>query len=253
MTISKKVPGAEHSPPGPYILFDNLSDTERLVLNVWTEFDPDSDNDGLYMKYVYINCKGHELCINLWTLDFIEITNNLATSIEWGTYNTEYYFDDALKNRNITFNKTKYTYYDFIPPLQSNKKLRDLVFMSGDVKELRSFNKVGVPFEYYHQLVVDESRPNEDLKWDISKNVNVRLRLDMKIHLSESRRMDIQFDRGTRGMPILRPVGWFPTKDMDGILISSQKARGIPDFTYLNNSMSKGGMTHSQKSTHVCT
>ena len=237
MTISKKAEGAEHSPPGPYVLFDNLDASERLVLNVWTVFDPKSNFDGLYMKYVYIHCMGHSMCINLWTLDFIEITEDMDSAVEWGTYNTTYFFDDALKTRNITFNKTQYTYYDFIPRLQSNKKIRDLVFVSGDIKTLRSSVDANSPFEYHHQLVVDELRPQSDLVWDISKNVNVRFRIDMKIHLSDTRRMDIQFDRGTRGMPSLHPVGWFPTKDMDGILVSSEKARGIPGFSYLNNSV----------------
>ena len=245
MTISKKAEGAEHSPPGPYVLFDNLVEEERLVLNVWTEFDPESLNDGLYMRYLYMNCKGHSLCINLWTLDLIEICDNINTAIEWGTYKTQYHFDDALKNRNISFNGNEYTYYNFVPYLQSNKKLRDLVFVSGDIKELSSFHDKDSPFEYHHQLVVDEERPNEDLKWDISTNVNVRFRIEMRVHLSETHRMDIQFDRGARGMPSLQPVGWFPTRDMDGILISSAKARSIPSFTYLNDSVGNRRTCHT--------
>jgi hypothetical protein len=245
MTISKKADGAEHSPPGPYVLFDNLVEDERLVLNVWTEFDPNSFNDGLYMRYLYMNCKGHSLCINLWTLDFIEISDDINTAIEWGTYRIQYPFDDALKNRNISFNGSEYTYYEFIPYLQSNKKIRDVVFASGDIKELSSFCDNDSPFEYYHQLVVDEKRPVEDLKWDISTNVNVRFRIEMKVHLSETHRMDIQFDMGARGMPTVQPVGWFPTRDMDGILISSSKAVSLPNLTYLNNSVSNSCMSNS--------
>ena len=133
--------------------------------------------------------------------------------------------------------KKKYSYLEFVPYLQNNKKVRDVVFTSGDIKLIDYTQETNSPYEFSHQLVVDELRPDADINWDISENVNVRFRIDMKIHINTTQRMDIQFDLGARGMPMLKPIGWFPTRDMDGILISPKKARPIPYFSYLNNSV----------------
>ena len=45
----------------------------------------------------------------------------------------------------------------------------------------------------------------------------------------------MQFDRGSRGMPAIVPVGWYPTRDMDGILISQEKAHSVDYFTFVKD------------------
>ena len=199
---------------------------------MWLKYDEQSKQDGLYMKYLYIYCCGHVKCIDLWSMNFLKINNKLNKNIEWDCVNIGYSFDDALKNRNLTINNHSKTYLDYIDVLESNKKIRNMVFSTGEVKILNAFNKNNSPFSISHQLVVDEDRPTEDLQWDISSNVKLRFRIDFLIKISKKKKIRLQFDRGTRGLPSIKPIGWYPTRDMDGILISSKKAKPIPYFTY---------------------
>lgn len=222
-----------HSPPGAYVLFDNLDSKNRLTMNVWTVYDPDSVAEGLYMKYLYINCKGFELCINLWSMDFIKITENLNLDIEWDATKNLFTFDDALSRRKIKFNGFEGTYFDFIESLNYNKNLRNILFSSGDVKLLSTKEYNNTPFEYKHLLVVDENRPLSDGKWDHSDNVRLRFRIELNIKISETMSFKVLFDRGARGITSIVPIGWYPSKKMDGILISQLKAYPIPHFDYV--------------------
>ena len=221
-----------HSPPGPYILFDNLDKTNRLFFNVWLQYDSNSSQDGMYMKYLYIYHIGHTICIDLWNMNLIKITNSLSTDIEWDKIEYDYTFDDALKSRSLVFNKKRATYYEYINLIEFNKKIRNYVFSSGNIKTLSSYSTSDSSFSYSHQLVVDEARPTSDREWDISENVKLRFRIDFNIDLGDGKSMQLMFDRGTRGLPSIKPVGWYPTRDMDGILISKEKANPIPYFTY---------------------
>ena len=225
-----------HSPPGPYVLFDTLDkldNNNRLCMNVWNIYDENHKAEGLYMKYLYIYCCGEEVCINLWNMDFINITENLNTEIEWDAVTPYYSFDDALKSRKLKLNNVDGTYYHYLKALQTNKRMRDFVFSSGDVKFLSSHTSKGGKFSYHHQLVVDENRPVEDLEWDISENVKVRFRIQFTIYIDDEKMLKMQFDKGARGMPSISPHGWYPTRDMDGILISQEKAHSIDYFTYV--------------------
>jgi hypothetical protein len=226
-----------HSPPGPYVLFDNLDDTNRLCMNVWNVYDELQKAEGLYMKYLYIYCNGNEMCINLWNMDFIKVSDNLNKEVEFDVTKTIYSFDDALKSRNLTINNISGTYYDHLPALQKNKKLRNLVFSSGDVKGLTPRISPNESFSYEHQLVVDENRPDSDIEWDISENVKVRFRINFEIYIDSQEKhiLRMQFDKGARGMPAIVPVGWFPTRDMDGILISQEKAHSVDYFTFVKD------------------
>lgn len=224
-----------HSPPGPYVLFDNLDKKNRLCMNVWNIYDPEQEAEGLYMKYLYIYCRGSEICINLWNMDFIEITENLNTEIEWDSTNTIYSFENALKSRQLTVNNIEGTYFDFLDAIQKNKNLRDMIFSSGDVKHLASNQSDDGIFTYHHQLVVDENRPDSDIKWDVSENVKVRFRIRFSVDLTNKKLLNIQFDKGSRGMPLIEPINWYPTRSMDGILISQEKAHSIDFFTYVSD------------------
>lgn len=229
--MSKENP---HSPPGPYVMFDNLDKEHRLVMNIWTIYDPHSKQEGLYMRYLFIHCNGVSKCIDLWDIDIIKITKNLDLEIEWDRCIKDYCFVQALQNRSIEWNKIKYTYEQFVPVLEKNKEIRDLVFASGVKKKLTNFNsKEDLPYEYYHELVVDEGRPFEDIEWDISSSVKIRYRINFIIHITSDKKLELIFDRGDRGLPAIRPVGWYPTREMDGLLISKEKALAIPNFSYV--------------------
>ena len=221
-----------HSPPGPYILFDNLDKTNRLFFNVWLQYDELQKAEGLYMKYLYIYCKGHVKCVDLWTMDFLRINEKLNTEVEWGVTKPNYLFDTSLKSRQLTINGNTKSYFDYLECLQSNKKLRNMIFSSGDIKLLNEFNQKNSPFKISHQLVVDEDRPTDDLEWDISQNIKLRFRIDFLIKITKKKKIRLQFDRGTRGLPSIQPIGWYPTRSMDGILISKEKATPIPHFSY---------------------
>jgi hypothetical protein len=165
-------------------------------------------------------------------LDIIEIDDNLNKNIEWDKAITSYAFFDSLKQRKVNLNGKIGTYLDFISILESNKKIRNIIFKTGDIKTLTMYDDVECPFKYTHQLVRDENRPFSDDEWDISVNVKLRFRIDFDIKITDTKRMHLQFDRGSRGMPFLKPIGWYPTRDMNGILISKDKALPIPSFTY---------------------
>lgn len=126
--MTKKNP---HSPPGPYVLFDNLDIENRTVMNVWTVYDPDSFAEGLYMKYIYIYCKGHEFAINLWTLDILKNSSDLSLKIEWDKADILYKFDDSLKNRKVKLNNLSGSYLELIPKLNNSQFLRNLLSSTG--------------------------------------------------------------------------------------------------------------------------
>lgn len=230
--MNKKNP---HSPPGPYVLFDNLDDENRIVMNVWTVYDPNSPADGLYMKYIYIFCKGHEFILNLWTLDILKPSSDLSLKIEWDKADVLYHFEEALRNRKVKLNNKSSSYLELIPKLNNSQFLRNLIFSSGDVKILSSFEEKHNPFSYEHQLVYDSNRPVEDDVWDISENVTLRFRIKFTIELEQGKYFDLLFDRGARGLPTIKPRGWYPTRKMDGILIARKKAYPLSKFTYIKH------------------
>ena len=82
-------------------MFDNLDKKHRIVMNIWTIYDPNSSQEGLYMRYLFIHCNGVSKCIDLWDLDFIKITKNIDLEVEWHRCVKDYEYKLALQQRKI--------------------------------------------------------------------------------------------------------------------------------------------------------
>jgi hypothetical protein len=79
--MSKENP---HSPPGPYVMFDNLDKEHRLVMNIWTIYDPYSKQEGLYMRYLFIHCNGVSKCNGIGVSKIIVLCKHCKTEASNG-------------------------------------------------------------------------------------------------------------------------------------------------------------------------
>lgn len=227
-----------HFRPGPYVFLDNLSSKSRFVMNAWLSYQEDDVVDGnetFWLKYLFIYANGKSLCINLWNLDLIDTSQQmLSRNIEWDNISPFYMYDDALKESSISLNGKLGSWFDHMERMRNNKKLRDIAFADGEVKTI--VNKTLFDnFELEYRLVYDENAPKSDKVWDRSECVNLRYRIFLRIYHDDIRdhNVELLLDKGVRGFPSIETKNWFPTRKMDGALISKDKAKSIEKFTYI--------------------
>jgi hypothetical protein len=168
----------------------------------------------------------------LWELDLLDIEPEMDKVLEWGNPKITHSFDDAMSKTLLTLNGTTSTWKEHLPKLEKNKKLRDVVFTTNVVKILDKvdINKT-ISLEY--RLVYDANAPMSDEKWDRSEHQQLRYRIKCNINLSEGLGIYILFDKGRRGFPSIKPVNWYPTREMDGVLISKEKALSVDAINYI--------------------
>lgn len=220
-----------HFPTGSYVLFDNLDIDSRFVMNALLEYDTESKQKGMYMKYLYINTSTGEILLDMWELNLLEIESDLNHILEWGTPKIKYSFDDALSEKYVTLNGIAGTWKEQMPKLEKSKKLRNVVFATEEVKILKKI-KVSDSFSLEFRLVCDENTPRSDEQWDILDHIKLRPRLMCDIQLKGNKRISILFDKGRRGFPSINPINWYPTREMDGALISKEKAFSVDMINY---------------------
>lgn len=224
-----------HFRPGPYVLLDNLSNDNRFVMNSWLSYAPGdavAGNDTFWLKYLYIHAGTSSMCINLWTLELIKISTELNKLVEWGSPEVTYSFEDALNTKQATINGIPGTWGDHIKKLKNNKRLRDIVFNSSEVKILTKY-EIDDTFSLEYRLVYDPDVPRTDKVWDRESCVNLRHRIFINISLKNHTGVSMFLDRGRRGFPSIKPINWYPTREMDGALISQAKALSIPSVDYI--------------------
>lgn len=224
-----------HFRPGPYVLLDNLSNDNRFVMNSWLSYaegDSVEGNDTFWLKYLYIHANGVSMCINLWTLEIVKISPTLGKLVEWGEPEVEYSFQDALNTRTAKINGSSGTWGDHIKKLNNSKRLRDVVFHSSEVKILTNY-EIEDTFSLEYRLVYDPDIPRADKVWDREVCVNLRHRILFDISLKNQTGVSLFLDKGRRGFPRIQPKNWYPTREMDGALISQQKAVSIPSVDYI--------------------
>ena len=221
-----------HFPTGSYVVFDNLVKDARFVMNTLLHYDEESEQGGMYMKYLYISTNTAEVCLDLWELNLLDIETEMDKVLEWGTPKVKYAFDDALSEKSVTLNGISGTWKEQMPKLEKNPKLRNIVFASGEVKILKLL-ELSDSFSLEFKLVCNEKIPKSDIEWDILDHINLRPRIGCDIHLEGNKKISILFDKGRRGFPAIKPINWYPTREMDGILISKEKALPVEDITYI--------------------
>tara|TARA_A100001037_G_scaffold160116_1_gene144297 strand:- start:27136 stop:27762 length:627 start_codon:yes stop_codon:yes gene_type:complete len=204
-------------------------------MNSWLSYaDGDSvdGNDTFWLKYLYIKAGDSEMCINLWTLDLLNITPELHRQVEWDSVDVMYSFEDALDTKYATINGISGTWKDHIKRLKNSKKLRDVVFNSSVVKILTNY-EIDNTFLLEYRLVYDPDIPKTDKVWDRESCVNLRHRIFFDISLKNNTGVSLFLDKGRRGFPNIKPIGWYPTREMDGALISQKKALPIPKINHI--------------------
>jgi len=158
-----------HFPTGSYVLFDNLDKNARFVMNALLQYDTESKQTGMYMKYLYISTSSGEVLLDMWELNLLEIESGLNVILEWGTPKIKYSFDDALSEKSVTLNGIAGTWKEQMPKLEKSKKLRNVVFATEEVKILK---KIGIRDEsilcagWLHDTIEDTDTDYDDINKD---------------------------------------------------------------------------------------
>jgi hypothetical protein len=217
--------------PGSYVMLDNLKKFDRLIINANLQYDSHSKDEGMYIKYVYIFTLYGSVCIDQWNMNLIELTPDLNEKLEWGEPEIKYSFDDALKNKKLTLNSKEKTYYDYVSDLKNSRKLRKIVFKHPGVKILKKINiSDNISIEF--RLTNNEDVPQHIDEFNLSDHLNLKYRILCNVNLDKHQSLSINFDRGMRRM-LPKPNGWYPTKNMEGALISEETAFEIDKITYI--------------------
>lgn len=226
-----------HFRPGPYVLLDNLDESNRFIINSFLSYAPGDrvdDNTTFWLKYLFIHCCGESLCFNLWNLDIISNQKNMSKLVEWDSGNTEHSFVTVLKQKELTLNGKRDSLYNHMPKINNSKKVRDKLFSTGEVKILDTIIK-NKRFTLEYRLVCDPQAPLDDRVWDRSDSVNIRHRINIEIEMNNGHGVTLLLDKGTRGFPSIKTNNWYPTREMDGALISKDKALSVPKLTYIKS------------------